>query len=148
MIKKRMVFDGRCHCGNLSVTFETLKQARDFQVNACQCSFCRRHGARTVTDPEGSARFDAEDPDKLTLYRFGFKTADYLVCGNCGGYLGAVMTEDGKSWATVNVNNLEDREAFGETAQPVSYDIETESGRRARRRARWTPVEGWAKFTR
>ena len=44
-------FDGRnweAHAGALA---HSLREA--LQVRACQCSFCRRHGAKTVSDPNG-----------------------------------------------------------------------------------------------
>ena len=61
---------GHCHCGNLEVIFRTEKDASALGVRACQCGFCRRHGARTVTDPDGSATIRVHDVRCLTRYRF------------------------------------------------------------------------------
>jgi hypothetical protein len=74
-------------------------------------------------------------------YRFGTRSADFLVCGGCGVYVGATMRETDGSWAIVNARTL-DRDAAAELppAQPMSYDGETPDARRARRRARWTPL--------
>jgi hypothetical protein len=55
-------------------------------------------------------------------------------------YVGAVMTEAGSTYAIVNVNALATPEAFAPTTVPVSYDLESEAERRARRRSRWTPA--------
>ena len=102
---------GHCHCGNLEVTFRTEKDASALGVRACQCGFCRRHGARTVTDPDGSVTIRVHDVRCLTRYRFGQSAADFLLCSACGTYLGAVCEADGCHYATLNVNCFTDTEA-------------------------------------
>ncbi len=131
---------GGCHCGNLSMIFETRHAPADLWLRSCACSFCRAHGARNVSDPEGSVRLSVRDPEDLVRYRFGLKTADFLVCRRCGVYIGALMTEGGAAWFTTNVNALRDRDAFTQALSTVNFDRETEAERRARRRSRWTPV--------
>ena len=66
---------GACHCGAIRVEFET---AAPLAPRACQCSFCRKHGARTVSDPEGTAELRLA-PETLR-YRFASRAADYLLC--------------------------------------------------------------------
>jgi len=135
------VHAGGCHCGRLAVRFETGLRPGDLPVRACQCSFCGRHGARCVSDPQGRARITVRDEDALVRYRFALNTADFLVCGRCGVYLGALMREDdGRAFATLNINAFDSNAAFA-SPTPVSYDAETEPERRARRRRRWTPAE-------
>ena len=141
---ERHLFKGGCHCGNLSVIFETTAPPEQLTVRACACSFCRRHGARTVTDPGGSVRIGVADAALLERYRFGLRTADFLLCRRCGVYLGALHDEGGRSWATININAFRSTAGLGKAAEPVSYDGESADERRARRRARWTPVEGFA----
>jgi hypothetical protein len=131
-------FDGRCHCGNLEVSFATSR-APELVVRSCACSFCRRHGARCVSDPTGSVRILVHDPSLLIRYRFGLRTAEFLVCGRCGSYLGAVMT-DGAPVATINANNLDPPLPFQGDGVPMDYGSEREPERRARRAAGWTPV--------
>lgn len=137
----KQAFSGSCHCGNLKVTFETAKPPAHLSVRACDCSFCRRHGAHTVSDPDGRVRLTIADPARLSRYRFALKTADFLVCRECGVYMGAVYAEGAAAYATINVNAFETAEGFSEPPTPVNYDQETEAERRARRKARWTPVE-------
>ncbi len=110
-------------------------------MRACACSFCRRHGARCISDPEGSLVITAATSGKLKRYRFALGTADYLVCADCGVYVGAVMTEGAKAYGILNINVLDDPSPFTQAPASVTYDAEDEAGRRARRRARWTPVE-------
>ena len=133
-------FAGRCHCGNLEVTFEPRSAPEDLVVRSCACSFCRRHGARCVSDPAGAVRILVHDPALLIRYGFGLRTADFLVCGRCGSYLGAVMTDGGSAVATINVNSFEPPHPFEREGVPVRYDDESEVERRARRTAGWTPV--------
>jgi hypothetical protein len=80
------------------------------------------------------------DANELSRYRWGLATADFLVCRRCGVYLGAVLSEGGRSWATLNVNAFDDQEPFRREAQAVSYEGETAAQRIARRKAAWTPA--------
>ncbi len=132
-------FHGGCHCGALKVTFTSKRAATDLEVRECGCGFCRTHGARTMTDPEGAARIAAA-PDALNRYRFGLKTADFLVCRTCGAYLGAYFEDAGQGYATLNVNTFVDRTDFSANAKHADYAAEDTAGRLARRKARWTPA--------
>ena len=51
---------GTCHCGAIRGTLAASKPAAELQVRACQCGFCTRHGAMTVSDPAGRATFEIE----------------------------------------------------------------------------------------
>src|SRR5437868_9753855 len=85
-------FQASCHCGALAFTFETAIPGSRWQIRACQCSFCRRHAARTTSDPAGRVSFRLRDTGSLLRYRFGLRTADFLVCHHCGVYMAAVLT--------------------------------------------------------
>jgi hypothetical protein len=135
-----MTWSGACHCGNITVALESALEAPAFEIRACQCSFCRKHGARAVSDPRGRVRFSVREPDALVRYRFALRTAEFLVCARCGIYVAAVLGDGGGSYATVNVNVLDRADEFSRAVTPVSYEAETETARRARRVARWTPA--------
>ena len=109
-------------------------------MRACQCSFCQKHGAAYTSDPAGSVRFVHEDAAALSRYRFGHKTADFVFCGRCGGYLGAVTEEDGQSLMVINLRALDPQPESLPVAQLMSYEGETNDDRNSRRSARWTPV--------
>jgi hypothetical protein len=132
---------GGCHCGNVRLTLTLSTPPENCELRACQCSFCRGHGARTVTDPKGLLSFEARDPPKLNRYRFGLRTADYLVCSVCGVYLAAVCETPSGTVATINVNCLDDRAAFTREPIPADYEGETREGRLKRRAEKWTPVK-------
>lgn len=131
---------GGCHCGNLALTFEPARDPAELAVRACGCSFCRRHGARTVSDPQGRAEFVVHDPSRLSRYSFALGTAQFLVCRTCGVYVGAILADAGSAYATININALLTPGVFARATVPVSYDRESARQRQARRRALWTPA--------
>jgi hypothetical protein len=125
---------GQCHCGAIRVAFETDKP---LAPRACQCGFCRKHGARTVTDPSGSALLTLGA--ETIRYRFGSQTTDFLICGRCGVYVGATAEIDGHFYVTLNLNAFDDPRLDLE-ATPVSYEGEDAAAKGGRRRAKWTPA--------
>ena len=134
-----MIHAGGCHCGALRYALATALPPGQLPLRACQCAFCRKHGALSTSDPAGSVRFELKaEPIR---YRFGLKTADFLVCARCGVYVGATFEDGGKAWAVLNANTLDDAAALTQPPAAMSYDGEDEASRMARRKARWTPVE-------
>lgn len=131
---------GRCHCGAVGFEYRTGKAVPDWPVRACQCSFCLKHGGVYTSDPAGSVRFVHEDAAKLSRYRFGQKTADFVFCGRCGSYLGAVTEEDGRMLMVLNLRAFDPAPEGLPAAQPMSYEGEPTGDRNARRAERWTPV--------
>jgi hypothetical protein len=125
---------GRCHCGALRLELVT---AAPLAPRACQCGFCRRHGARTVTDPQGTAHLLLGR--EARRYRFATRSSDYILCGRCGVYLGAVAGIGGALYATLNLNAFDDPR-LDLAVVPVFYEGETLSEKRARRKSRWTPA--------
>jgi hypothetical protein len=133
-------WSGRCHCGAIGFEYRTEKPVGEWPVRACQCSFCLKHGGVYTSDPAGSLRFVHPDASAVSRYRFGHKTADFVFCGRCGGYLGAVTEEDGKTLMVINLRAFDPQLEGLPAAQPMSYDGETTGDRNTRRGARWTPV--------
>lgn len=132
---------GRCHCGSIGFRFDTALAPQALPLRRCSCSFCRRHGARTTSDPAGSVCFDIGEAAALRRYRFGLRSADFLLCAECGVYLGAMIEVNGRAYATLNANCFEG-EALTQDAPIVVYAGETLEQRMARRVAKWTPVAG------
>ena len=131
---------GNCHCGAVGFEYRTANPPAAWPVRACQCTFCLKHAGVYTSDPSGSVRFTQRDPALLTRYRFGHKTADFVFCGRCGGYLGAVTEEGGQQLAVLNIHALDPLPEGLPAAQQMSYDGETTSDRGSRRSKRWTPV--------
>jgi hypothetical protein len=74
-------------------------------------------------------------------YRFGLKTADYLICARCGTYAAAVIATDGELRATLNINMLDRRAEFDPDPPAANYSGETAQARIARRLRGWTPAQ-------
>ena len=131
---------GACHCGAIGFHYRTSRPPAQWSVRACQCSFCRAHGALSSSDPAGSIEFFGAE-EALQRYRFGLRTADFFVCRRCGVYVGAAIAVGERHYGIVNVRaiDLSDDQEFS-VSQPVSYDGEDTPGRVARRAERWTPV--------
>lgn len=132
-------YRGSCHCGSVTFTLTSEKKPEEMRVGRCACSFCRRHGARTMGDPSGSVEFRSTS-GALSRYRFGLGITDYLLCARCGTYVGAVMPGESGAIGIVNVNSLDIRDTFDAAPPLHHYDGEDEARRRARRRKFWMPA--------
>ena len=133
-------YKGSCHCGAIAYTFRTDIEPERGSIRACQCSFCRAHDALSTSDPAGEISFTAMQPDLLQKYRFGLRTADFLLCRECGVYIGALIQAGARSFGIVNVHALKASPANLAATAPISYDDEDTGGRVSRREQKWTPV--------
>jgi hypothetical protein len=131
---------GSCHCGAIRATLYATRPPAELEVRACQCSFCTRHGAKTVSDPAGRARFEI-DGAALSWYRFETRTGMSLICNRCGMYAGVIIEDGDNVWSVLNARGLAIPEFKDRTAEPKVYDGETPEQRIARRKAMWTPTE-------
>ena len=135
-------YDGGCHCGAIGFQLRTEKAPADWSIRACQCRFCRLHDALSTSDPSGQLEFSAKRPELLQRYRFALKTADFLLCRDCGVYIGAVIETDEGRFGIVNTHALASEPEDIADVEPISYDGEDTGGRVSRREERWTPVTG------
>jgi len=125
----------------MAFNFHATRPPDAWRIRACQCGFCRRHGARTTSDPAGHVSFHSGDQSRIQRYRFGLHTADFLVCRTCGVYVAAVLTSPRGQFATLNVNTISPPIELGSAAS-ISYDEESPEQRQQRRELQWTPVIG------
>ena len=130
----------RCHCGQLTARYRTRVAPLDWAVRACQCSFCRSHGALMTSDTAGLLAFRCSDTARVQLYRFGGRTADFLICQTCGVLVGVHMITDKGRFGVLNVLSLRPLLPDLPTAQPMNYGAETAALRMLRLESRWTPV--------
>jgi hypothetical protein len=135
-----MQHSGGCHCGNVSVALRLSRPPEQMPLRSCSCTFCRSHGTRTVSDREGVVEVTAADWSLVERYRFGSRTADYLLCRRCGVYIGAFCETSAGLRAVVNVNCVADRAAFTQTPAAPDYDGETTDARLERRATNWMPA--------
>jgi hypothetical protein len=135
-----MDHSGGCHCGNIRVHLRLSKPPQEAPLRACACSFCRAHRTRTVADPFGLFELSADDASLVERYRFGSRTADYVLCRRCGVYVAAVCETSAGTRAVVNTNCLADRAAFSQVPAVSDYEGETVEERLARRAVKWMPA--------
>jgi len=103
---------GSCHCGNVHVTVQLAAAPGGYHPRACDCDFCRRHGAAYVSDPCGALLLRATDPGAVAHYRQGDALADMLLCRTCGVLLGALHGSAARLYGVVNARVLAGAESF------------------------------------
>lgn len=134
---QQVAHGGGCHCGALRVEF---RSAKPLAPRACDCSFCRKHGVRSVSDADGLASIHITAGHEPLRYRFGLKTADFLICSVCGVYVAAVIAIEGQTYSVLNLNAFDNPHA-DIAAVPMSYEGEGIADRTERRRRVWTPTK-------
>jgi len=137
-----VVHEGSCHCGAIGFRYHALLDPVFWSVRACRCSFCRAHHARTTSDPQARIEFKAERPSLLNKYRFAQRNADFLVCRQCGVYIGALIHTPRGRFGIVNINALRSIPADITAPVAMEYGAESPEDRIARREQRWSPVMG------
>lgn len=130
-----MIYRGACHCGAVHAAFETASKPR---LRFDGCSFCASRGVKSASDAAGTLVIESKH--ELTRYRFGHKTADYLICPECGTYVATCMEGPNGPVGVINVVGLQIAELRDETADVASLEGETREDRIARRLSRWTPM--------
>ena len=135
-----MLHPGGCHCGNINVQLRLSRPPDQMPLRSCSCSFCRSHATRTLSDRDGLVEVQLADNALVERYRFGSRTADYLVCRRCGSYVGAFCETKSGLRAVVNVNCLDDRASFTQLPATPDYDGEATEARLDRRATNWMPA--------
>lgn len=133
-------YEGFCHCRAVGFDYRSAIAPELWPIRACQCTFCRSHGALSTSDSGGVLRFVAHVPDAFNRYQFGRRTADFLLCRNCGVYLGAVMRSKRGSFGIINVRVLHSLLDRLHEPERMYYENEGLVERQVRRESRWTPI--------
>lgn len=126
---------GGCHCGNISVSVELERAPESYVPRACDCEFCRKHGAAWVSDPRGSLAIRIRDERDTRRYTQGDRLAEMLLCRNCGVLVGALWREQ-RLFGVVNAGVLDRRVAFADT-QPVSPRTLSAEAKKSRWQSLW-----------
>lgn len=130
-----MIFHGACHCGAVHAEYETNQPVRLRQDG---CGFCSSRGVKSASDPEGRLTLSAST--HLTRYRFGHKTADFLICPECGTYVATQMQSPRGPIGVINVVGLQIADLKHLPVTLTSLEGESTEERIARRMSRWTPM--------
>jgi hypothetical protein len=130
-----VIYSGACHCGVVSAEYETNVPVR---LRADGCSFCMSRGVKSASDPEGQLSLTARK--RLKRYRFGHKTADFLICPDCGTYVATHMEGPRGAIGVINVVGLHINVLEHLPVTLTSLDGESVEERLQRRASRWTPM--------
>jgi hypothetical protein len=93
-----------------------------------------------ISDPAGLLELSADDWSRVELYRFGTRTADFVICRHCGVFIAAISDLSTDPHAVVNVNCLDDRAHFTAESTMHEFQDETLEARASRRTANWMPA--------
>jgi hypothetical protein len=132
-----MLIRGRCHCGNLALDLEWRGDPHAIPARACGCSFCVKHGGVWTSDPASRLTLTVGDASLVSRYRFGTRTATFLVCARCGSVPVVTSTIDERPYAVVNVNTLEGLDPSWLRRATASFEGEDVAARLARRKRNW-----------
>ncbi|MDJ0641325.1 MAG: hypothetical protein QNJ15_00775 [Erythrobacter sp.] len=129
---------GSCHCGAIGVELTTSIAPDEMRPRMCGCAFCCKHPSKWFADPDGrlALRFDVEP----IRYRFGTRTADFVLCPNCGVIVAATCTVEGTKYGILNLNCIEPMRDWPEPSAKSDFDGEGTGDRLARRAKNWMPV--------
>ena len=118
--------NGGCHCGNLTLELSTRWTPDQVHPRACDCSFCRKHAAAYISDPQGQLTIRIKDSALLQRYRQGAELAEFVLCKLCGVLVAVCYEEAGRVYAAVNKQAINENEAFAEdkTASPQLLSAE------------------------
>lgn len=129
------ILHGSCDCGGLSLEFVTALEPGSLTPRACDCSFCRKHGAAYVSDPAGSLTVRENRGGALHGHRQGSKSAEFVLCSECGVLLAATYAGASRVYGAVNARCLDSRDELGvpQSASPQHLSV-------AEKVARWTAL--------
>ncbi len=111
--------EGGCHCGNIVLQLELPQAPSAYRPRACDCDFCRKHGAAWVSDREGALVIRIRNADSAGSYRQGSGAAEMLYCRSCAVLVAALYREADTLYGVANARSIAGGACFG-AEQPVS----------------------------
>jgi len=132
-----MLIGGRCHCGNISFRLDWQPEPMEIPARGCSCSFCAKHGGVWTSCPAGTLEVRVAEPERVSVYAFGTKTAEFHVCTRCGIVPVVTSRIDDRLYAVVSVNAFENIAPSLLRRVAASYDEEMAGERLARRAHNW-----------
>lgn len=86
----------------------------NYHPRSCDCSFCVRHSASYISDPDGRLKLRIRERRHTNIYRQGGEIAEFLLCSVCGVLVAVMYDDHEKLYATVNLRALDDPSRFGQ----------------------------------
>jgi hypothetical protein len=125
---------GGCHCGNITVSIELSSTPGTYHPRACDCDFCRKHGAAWVSDPQGSLAIRICEERAAARYAQGAGIAEMLLCRRCGVLVAALWAEP-RLYGVVNTGALDARSEFAQTQAVSPKELSSEA-----KMSRWRSI--------
>lgn len=132
-----MLLTGKCHCGNIALELDWEGDPPRVPARVCGCSFCVKHGGVWTSNPKARLRIAIREPSHVTRYAFATRSARFHVCAQCGIVPVVTCELEGRTYAVVSVNALENVEPAWLDRGPISFEGEDLEGRLARRKRNW-----------
>ena len=98
---------GGCHCGNISMDLELTAAPETYHPRACDCDYCRKHGAAYLSDAKGSLIVRIKNARDRGAYRNGSGQAEFVLCKKCGVLVAVVHLSDGRLYGTANARAID-----------------------------------------
>lgn len=127
------VLHGGCHCGRLVWVAALAQPPAAYTPRACDCSFCTKHGAAWLSDPQGALRLRLRG--EPLRYRQGSAQADFIACPHCAVLVMVTCRIDDRLHAAINVRSVAD-----------TVDFAPEQGASPQRLAADDKRERWSKL--
>lgn len=124
---------GGCHCGRIAFDMTLSKPASDYTPRACDCSFCRKHGAAWLSDAHGALRVRLRG--EPTVYRQGSAQAEFIACAHCAVLVFVRHEHEGRVHAAVNVRALDGAVSFADEQSASPQKLAPDE-----KRERWTTL--------
>lgn len=82
---KLFTVKGGCYCGNIKLNVGLTRDPSTYAPRLCDCTFCKKHAAGFLSDPQGTLHINVMDEAKLTRFKQEKDgNAEFLVCKDCG----------------------------------------------------------------
>lgn len=98
---------GGCHCGNILMDLELTAAPETYHPRACDCDYCRKHGAAYLSDPKGSLLVRIQNAQERGSYRQGSGQAEFILCKRCGVLVAVVHGSEQRLYGTANVRAID-----------------------------------------
>lgn len=134
-----IALDGSCHCGALQLRYTTSFEPEQTHPRACDCSFCRKHQAAYVSDPQGQIAITIKKTEHAHRYRQGSENADFLLCAHCGVLVAVVFYAAPYYVGAINYQCLERRAEFANEQSASPQQLSAEQ-KQQRWRQLWSPT--------
>lgn len=131
--------EGGCHCAAIRFVLAWPESAGGLPSRACGCTFCQKHGGVWTSNANAALSVRIADRSLVSIYEFGTKSASFHVCARCGVTPFVSSEIDGKLYAVVNVNTLENLGELVVSRTNSDFDGESLRSRLERRKANWIP---------